>query len=312
MSSPSPSSSRTFKSAPLASLPVSQSPPTPESCHSLSTIPSCPSLMTPESCPSSVAQSSPNSPSSPSSSSPPSISSSSSSSCEPALVLPKPSHSSNASLRLALRTLVYLLYDRVSITDSYKQLARIVKALVELALDETIPPPRRTDMSLSRKCAEFLLPPTISTLIVHLVRLFRPSSRPSTSHLQALGAVLHRMMRQVLIYRLFFRIGTIEYTLASLLGIVCCFFRDTLFREIIFLNRWVRHFNAKQGAMAMWRSAIYMLAFSIPVGKLAHSLKECPRRRGNVKKILFALALAQNQRVSSIIQRVYAAHPKTM
>lgn len=204
--------------------------------------------------------------------------------------------------------MAYLVYDRFSVTGGYKELARIAKAVVELIIDERFPPPRRVDMSLQRKCTEFLFAPAASSLIWFMccnLRELQIRKRGEASSVlmrlfvvgKATWTVLHRIARQALIYRLFFRIDSLRYSLASALGIVCCFFKESLFKDFLRLARWPHHFSSTQGVTAILRSVIYAVAFSLPLQRLSKRLQESPRRRGNVKKIIFAIALSQTYKI---------------
>lgn len=209
----------------------------------------------------------------------------------------------NTLVRVCLRTLTYFIYDGISVTSERKEMSRIGKALVELLVDERFPTPHRSEMTLSRKCKEFLLPPAASSFAWFIVRRLGEARRRAKSstfptggnHLgaKALWTVIHRVGRQALIYRLFFRIGSIRYSLASALGIVCCFFKDSIFREIYRLRTWPQHFSTSQGLAAVFRSILYAASFSLPLQDLSKLLQESPRRRGNVKKIIFAVILSQ-------------------
>lgn len=224
----------------------------------------------------------------------------------------------NAAQRLAIRTMTYFVYDRFSVAGGYKELARIGKAFVELLVDECFPPPHRAAMSLGRKCTEFLLAPAASSLIWFLTThlrsvqrrkaVFPPSAKHHSLTCRAIWTVLHRIARQALIYRLFFRIGSIRYSLASALGIICCFFKETIFPELVWITRWPRHFSSLQGVSAILRSLIYALAFSLPLHRVSKRLRESPRRRGNIKKIVFALALSQSEKLMEIGKRIFALY----
>jgi len=216
----------------------------------------------------------------------------------------------NAVVRVILRSFTYFVYDGVSLTGGRKEVARIGKVLVELFVDERFPPPHRADMTLKRKCAEFLAAPAASSFVWYIVRKVeafhrrRIAGRPDrpNSHVfgKALWTVLHRVARQALIYRLFFRIGSVRYSLASALGIVCCFFREGLFRDLLRFRKWPHHFSASQGLGAILRSIIYAASFALPLHRLSHSLQEYPRRRGNVKKLVFAMLLSQGHRIAQL------------
>eukprot|EP00177_Eucheuma_denticulatum_P007569 GFKZ01013780.1.p1 GENE.GFKZ01013780.1~~GFKZ01013780.1.p1 ORF type:complete len:288 (-),score=23.69 GFKZ01013780.1:2222-3085(-) len=224
----------------------------------------------------------------------------------------------NAAQRVAIRIMTYFVYDRFSVAGGYKELARIGKAFVELIVDECFPPPHRAAMSLGRKCTEYLLAPAASSLIWFLSTQLRSVQRPKAVTFRssksrsvtckAIWTVLHRTARQALIYRLFFRIGSIRYSLASALGIICCFFKETIFRELVWITRWPKHFSTLQGVSAILRSLIYALAFSLPLHRVSKRLRESPRRRGNIKKIVFALALSQSERLMGIGKRIFALY----
>lgn len=229
---------------------------------------------------------------------------------------PKPN---NAGQRLVLRTIAYFVYDRFSIAGGHKEVARIGKAFVELLVDERFPPPHRSDMTFGRKCLEFLFAPAASSLMWFLTRSIR-TQRIAVAKTQmrprvfakALWTVVHRVGRQALIYRLFFRIGSLQYSLASALGIVCCFFKDTLFPDLVRLRRWPQHFSSSQGIAAIFRSLVYAVAFSLPLQRVSSALQECPRRRGNVKKIIFAIALSGSQRLLELANRIASGHAWTL
>lgn len=227
---------------------------------------------------------------------------------------PERTSNENARLRVSLRSLTYFLYDGFPITSGYREFARVGKVLIELVIDERYPPPRRADMSLSRNCLEFLLAPAASSFAWFIVRNLRNraisrSNKPNLMHnaliwLKAIWTVVHRVGRQALIYRLFFRLGTLQYSLASALGIVCCFFKESIFPDIIRLGQWPKHFSASQGLAAILRSFVYAAAFALPLQKVSTALRDSPRRRGNVKKLIFALALSQTQKLVKLYKLV--------
>lgn len=221
-----------------------------------------------------------------------------------------PAPPSNASERLVLRTMTYCIYDCFSVTGGHKEVARIGKAFVELLVDEHYPPPHRVDMTLQRKCFEYLFAPAASSLIwfvatnIRATRRRRLASDLGKNRLlvlaKAFWTVVHRVGRQALICRLFFRIGSLQYSLASALGIVCCFFKESLFPDFLRFARWPTHFSSSQGIAAILRSIVYALAFLLPLQNLSKSLEESPRRRCNAKKIIFAIALSQTQKVMNL------------
>lgn len=215
----------------------------------------------------------------------------------------------NAVTRMVIRSLTYFLYDGFSLTDFYKEYARIGKVVVELFVDEKFPPPHRADMPLSRKFKEFLVAPAVSSFAWFLVRRIgalhrqkslgpRKAQQTFSVWPKAIWTVLHRLARQALIYRLFFRMGSLRYSLASALGIVCCFFKESLFPDILRFTKWPQHFSTSQGMAAILRSLMYAASFAIPLQKLSPLFEDMPRRRGNVKKLIFAVFLAQTQRIT--------------
>lgn len=208
----------------------------------------------------------------------------------------------NATVRMMLRSCTYFLYDGVSDAGGHKEVARIGKVVIELLLDEQYPPPHRSDMSIRRKCTEYLIAPAVSSLTWFIIRTIQTSKRKhplprkskatALTWLKALWTVVHRVGRQALIYRLFFRIGSLRYSLASLLGIICCFFKESIFPELLHLGKWPSHFSPSQGFAALFRSVVYAISFSIPVQNFSKALQESARRRGNVKKLIFAVILS--------------------
>lgn len=226
-----------------------------------------------------------------------------------------PPESNNAVQRLVLRTVAYFVYDQFSITGGHKEMARIGKAFVELVVDERFPPPHRVDMTFRRKCLEYLFAPAVSSLMWFLTKSIRTqrttAAKPkmrSRVLAKALWTVVHRVGRQALIYRMFFRIDSLRYSLASALGIICCFFKETLFRDLLRFDRWPRHFSSSQGIAAILRSLVYAVAFSLPLQRYSNALQESPRRRGNIKKIVFAVALSQSQRLLELGNRICSSH----
>ncbi|PXF49344.1 hypothetical protein BWQ96_00918 [Gracilariopsis chorda] len=227
---------------------------------------------------------------------------------------PECAKNENALLRVSLRSLTYFFYDGFPITSGYREFARVGKVLIELVIDERYPPPRRADMSLSRKCLEFLLAPAASSFAWFIVRNIRNQGVPRSNKanfmrnsliwIKGIWTVVHRVGRQALIYRLFFSLGTLKYSLASALGIVCCFFKESIFPDIVRLGRWPKHFSASQGMAAILRSFVYAAAFALPLQNVSKTLRDSPRRRGNVKKLIFALALSQTQKLVKLYNLV--------
>lgn len=225
---------------------------------------------------------------------------------------------SNATLRTLIRTATYFAYDGVSVTAGHKEIARIAKVIVELAVDEKLPAPRRHEMSLFQKCTEFLLAPAVSSLCWFIISRFQAMSRSKQSNAhsekwlmlwaKAAWAFIYRIGKQAIIYRLFFRIGSLGYSLASALGIVCCFFRETVFRDIYRLHLWPQHFSFSQGLSATLRSLLYALSFSIPLHRLSEKLVSSPRRRGNVKKLIFAMILSQANQLVQLRNYISSAY----
>lgn len=219
--------------------------------------------------------------------------------------------------RVAIRTAIYFLYDRVS--DRRKELCRILKVLLEMFIDECMPPPARGDMTFRRKCAEYLAPYAFASLLWYVMEHVRRlrlrsalgtlmSSRNVLSN--AAWTITHRTARHALINRLFFRIGSLEYSLASLVGMICCFFREEGFFEIHRLHRWPKYFSLRQGLRALFKSFVYAAAFALPLHKASVLLAASRRRRGNVKKLIFAMALAQIKYLQLVAERVSSAYPR--
>lgn len=204
------------------------------------------------------------------------------------------------------------MYDGVSLGGGHKELARVAKILAELLLDERIPPPHHADMGIVRKCAEYLAPCAVSSLAWFVVHRMRARNGAGKVVVAARGvwAVFHRVARQALIYRLFFRMGSVEYSLASLLGIVCCFFSEDLFLDLHRFALWPTHFSMRQGVGAVGRSFLYSMAFSLPLQRLSKVFEESRRRRGNAKKLIFALVLALVQYLNRIRARILTATPR--
>lgn len=200
--------------------------------------------------------------------------------------------------RLAMRVATYFIYDRIV---AARDAARIAKVLVEMAIDEAIPPPPREEMSVSRSCAENLLPCGLSSLAWFLVgRMRRKHVSLGSTTARGLWIVVHRILRQALICRLFFERGSLKYNLATLLAILCTFFRESLFREIHHLSRWPVHFDPAQGMSAILRTSAYTISFLLPLQNWCRALS-VPQRRNNAKKLLFAFSLANARGIQSLL-----------
>lgn len=206
-------------------------------------------------------------------------------------------------IRDAARIMTYIAYDAAS-TRLHRDSARVGKVMIETLIDEAVcSPPSRAAMTLRGCCVEYLAPCGISSLFWFLVRRLQRTNRTTSGprvFARALWTVLHRILRQAMICRLFFRIGSIEYNLATAVGLVCCFFREDIFFEIYKLRRWPAHFSASQGLYAMLRTLAYTMAFALPLHKWS-SFLERSHRRGNVKKLIFAVSLANTARIRKLV-----------
>lgn len=197
-------------------------------------------------------------------------------------------------MRLVVRTGIYILYD--SVPAATKESSRVSKVLLETCTDEYF---RLT--SSKAPYWEYLVPPTISSIfwtVLHKRRNAKPVSSFALVFLP-----LHRFARHALIHRLFFKFGTTYYTLLSLLGIVCCFFREDLFHSFFSLSSWPTHFSTKQGTVALLRSLLYSATFSI---KLQPYI-EHRRHRGAAKKLIFSLILSQISNIQRLFRAVASA-----
>lgn len=200
--------------------------------------------------------------------------------------------------RIALRVATYCAYDSVV---AARDAARIFKVLIELAIDEAIPPPPREEMSTARSCMENLLPCGVSSLVWFLVsRMRRKSASLGSTTARGLWIVVHRILRQALICRLFFARGSVKYNLATLLALLCTFFRESLFREIHRLSKWPVHFDVTQGVHSCLRTFAYTVSFLLPLQNWCSAL-HVPQRRNNAKKLLFAFSLANARGLPSLL-----------
>lgn len=198
--------------------------------------------------------------------------------------------------RLALRTLIYLLYDVTPITE--KESTRVGRVLMECALDEWLPIPARHELPGVAKCLEYLAPPALSTVLATAL-----GRAPAGL---VCFATAHRTARQALINRLFFRLGSREYAAVSALGLVCCFFHAGLLFDLGRPSRWATHFAPRQGATAVARSTLYALAFATPLPSGGTGAL-IGRRRCNLKRLIFALLLAQIHGVRRLLRLVASA-----
>lgn len=205
------------------------------------------------------------------------------------------------AIRVAVRTAIYVVYDGVR--GSGKDGARVCKALLELVLDEAAAPAPRREMTMSRAIVEYLAPPAASSVAWCAMRYGR-KRRGGALSAALLFAMLHRAARHALIHRLFLRVRSRAYSLASLVAIVCCFFRDDLLRDNYLLRPmcWGRYLAPVQGASALARTALHAMAFALPLPSVASS---CRRRAA--KRVVFAILLAAARVIHAAFNRVAAA-----
>lgn len=158
--------------------------------------------------------------------------------------------------RIALRMLTYIVYDGVAdAAVATRDFARVFKVLVEMAIDEAVPPNLRGSMSAPRKFMEYLAPCGISSLTWFILRRVRRNQARTTgvergvavTTARGVWIVCHRILRQALICRLFTTRGSVEYNLTSTLAVLCTFFKEDLFAELHRPYRWFQHFSASQG-----------------------------------------------------------------
>jgi hypothetical protein len=212
-----------------------------------------------------------------------------------------------SALRVAMRVATYFAYDSVVVS---RDAARVVKVLVELAIDEAVPPPPRGEMSLLHCCVENLAPCGVSSLAWFLARRVQGrkggvarAADLTTTTARGVWIVVHRILRQALICRLFFVRGTVNYNLATALGLVCTFFREDLFRELHRLSRWPAHFDPVQGVCSCLRTIAYTVSFLLPLQNWCGALAARQRRSG-AKKLIFAISLANARRVGAVLPHV--------
>lgn len=208
--------------------------------------------------------------------------------------------------RTFFKTMTYIGYDALG-EVGLKDRGRVVKVLVESFMDETCPGTSFHDMSLRRKLIEYLIPCGVSSLVLYIARNLRKkrggAKVEKLSHRKLAWVVLYRLARQAMIYRLFFRLGSKRYYFVTLVGLVCCFFKDGLFREIWNLRKWPKHFSASQGLWAVLRSIAYSAAFCLPLQKASRIFDQA-RRRANAKKFVFAVVFARAQLVKDLIASI--------
>jgi hypothetical protein len=220
-------------------------------------------------------------------------------------------------VRVAARCAVYLAYDAAAASGlACRDEARVLKVLFELGIDEFSPPPARHEMSYGRCFAEYLAPCGFSSLAGFLLRTVRRSQAASAAGAagveasatmgRALWVVAHRILRQALICRLFFRPWSKRYHAATLLGVVCCFFRESLFAELLVFRRWPAHFCYTQGGYAILRTLAYSAAFLLPLNRWSEVFAAA-QRRSNVKKLIFSLSLANAAKMRDLLASVIAS-----
>lgn len=161
--------------------------------------------------------------------------------------------------RVGLRILTYFLYDGVAdAAIATRDSVRVVKVLAEIAIDEALPPNLRGNMSAARKFMEYLAPCGVSSLTWFILKRVRRSRAEApgakgagvaVTTARGIWIVCHRILRQALICRLFTQRGSLEYNLASALGLICTFFREDVFAELHRPLRWPNHFSATQGRL---------------------------------------------------------------
>eukprot|EP00188_Purpureofilum_apyrenoidigerum_P006098 Plantae.Rhodophyta-Purpureofilum_apyrenoidigerum.ctg8855.p1 GENE.Plantae.Rhodophyta-Purpureofilum_apyrenoidigerum.ctg8855~~Plantae.Rhodophyta-Purpureofilum_apyrenoidigerum.ctg8855.p1 ORF type:complete len:289 (-),score=22.31 Plantae.Rhodophyta-Purpureofilum_apyrenoidigerum.ctg8855:334-1200(-) len=204
-------------------------------------------------------------------------------------------------LRTLLRTCTYTAYDILCMLG-FKHVSRIGKVLVEAVGDEMVPPVSR---SLGTKCIEYLTPVAISSFVAWILRTKKrlrghtvetgvglPKVLSSSAlALSALYTVTYRVVRQAVIYRLFFRFGSAEYVIISILAIVLAFFREEGIRDLFRITRWPRHICFHQGFVAVVRYLAYSLAFSIPFHHMWRGF-QATRRCNNARKLTYFTSIA--------------------
>lgn len=206
-------------------------------------------------------------------------------------------------LRSIARCITYFAYDCASLVME-RDFARVGKVCAEMAIDEASPPVPRRRMTVPACFVEYLAPCALSSLVWFVIRKAKAKSRiRGTLLAKAVWTVIHRVLRQAIICRLFFQIGSLKYNLATLLGVICSFFRDDIFFELHRVDRWPKYFVCSQGLRAILRSLAYSAAFLLPLQKWCQVLEVAQRRR-NVKKLIFAISLANVGRLRAADQSV--------
>ena len=131
---------------------------------------------------------------------------------------------------------------------------------------------------------------------------FRQNTQPLESK-KLLWVVSYRLIRQAIIYRLFFRLNSKRYYLTTLFGLICCFFQEKIFKEILSLSKWKNYLDIEQGLWAILKSIVYALAFCIPLQKVGKKFFEKARRRANTKKLIFAVVFVKTSWIKQLITK---------
>ncbi|KAA8498265.1 hypothetical protein FVE85_5850 [Porphyridium purpureum] len=197
-------------------------------------------------------------------------------------------------LRALARTFTYCLYDLLSV-KGFRDGGRIVKIAAEAGIDEVIPP---MSFSFWRHFFEYLLPCGISSLVLLYLVPRRRGAMDSgkyshssiASRLRNAGLMLfrfaYRIVRQAVIYRLFFAVGSYKYYLVTLAAIVCAFFREECLWDLFNVHKWPSHFCFAQGWRAILQTVAYASAFALPLASWS-PIFQTSYRRGNMKKLIF-------------------------
>jgi len=199
-------------------------------------------------------------------------------------------------VRSLARMLTYTLYDLMCL-GGMRDAGRIGKILIEATIDEALPTPPTSSFSLARQFVEYLVPCGLSSLILSLHSRRRKALTSSSSSstrvtfdaafvLLTLFRTAYRMVRQAIIYRLFFRVGSRKYYLVTTVAIIAAFFREECLWDLFNVRRWPSHFCAAQGQRTILRTVAYSLAFALPLERVS-SVFSVRRRRGNAKKLTF-------------------------
>mmetsp|Transcript_3668 Transcript_3668/g.16183 ORF Transcript_3668/g.16183 Transcript_3668/m.16183 type:complete len:292 (-) Transcript_3668:345-1220(-) len=204
--------------------------------------------------------------------------------------------------RTLLRSATYIGYDLACLLG-FKHSSRVSKVVVETLVDHAVPPAAR---SLPVKCIEYLIPVALSSGITWILRnrhrVLNPKHALASSLRASYGrasaslvgsfayAVLYRVLRQAVIYRLFFRFGSHEYILISVIAIIIAFFREEGWKDLFRITRWPRHISVNQGTVAVIRCLVYIAAFSIPIAEPQY--KRGKRLLSNFRKLIYFASIA--------------------